>query len=246
MINEIDVRGLNAVSSLIKQTGYSYFVIYRPSNGTKIPVFEYQPTTAAGNIKAVKAFEQWAETVGVNSCIYEILIFQDLRTRSDADGNVEVLGKSTGTNGKMRFTFVLQDISTVARDSGSSSPNPVNIQEIVQNAIQADRQTQLLEKLVDQFEDIQDRLEDLEESKSGGLAEYLPLLMQLKGNQPAALADQVADSAPVNADLVELREALRILKRNDPKYIPHLGKLAQISEDQPGLFRTLITTLEGM
>jgi len=60
-------------------------------------------------------------------------------------------------------------------------------------------------------------------------------------------ADNIADPAAEKILLVErLSEAIDRLEKNDPKIVEHIEKLASISEQNPALFKMLITNLETL
>ncbi len=245
-MHDIDLRGKAAVLSVMEQTGAQYFSVYRAASTSRIPVFEcMKKGSSAANTRA--QFRKWAETIETTQgapVVYEIVIFNSLEI--DDDG--EIKGRSKGTVGKVKFSFILAEAAAQhAAPQYSPSTQHENPRDQFERLFEMFENRMRENELLRRLEEIEMRLDDRDDDGGGGstldtIALLAGLLNQKQG--PALAGPEVAEDR--KQEIEKIRRAVAVLQKHDDHLGDDLLKLAQIAEQSPERFSMLIQTLRGL
>lgn len=241
---EVDILGADNVAEFIKTTGLTKFSIDRiGSSRGNLPIFEVLNSTT--NDKAVSEFKRWAQIIN-NSNAYKLTLFDKVENVLDENGEERTL-KSKSKNNKSEIYFKLK-----AEEAGQITGASANNYEDIKRQVLADIQNeQRIKALEDKIKELEEETEEEEAEDLSGLSGLnLPNILNAinaiksMNSQPNNTAINGVNEN--NTKLANINKAIKILHKHDASIDTDLLKLAEIAEENPAMFNTLLTTLRKM
>lgn len=241
---EVDIIGADNVAEFIKTTGLTKFSIDRiGSSRGNLPVFEI--LNSGTNDKAVAEFKRWAQIIN-NSNAYKLTLFDKVENSIDENGEERLL-KSKSKNNKAEIYFKLK-AEDQREISGAASVNSYEeIRRQVLADIQNEERIKALESRIAELEEEEEEEEDLSGLNGLNLPNILNAINAIKAmntQNTTATINGVEDEKSVK--LANINKAIKILHKHDTQIDTDLLKLADIAENSPSVFNTLLTTLRKM
>lgn len=258
------IVGTDKVLEYLVLTKCKHFRIYRGSNG-KTPVFFYEE---AGGTEVCKSqFNQWADLNNYSQPIeYAMVIYPKGKPTGRAtDDSDDSAGSSRDT---IRVPFYLVS-PTGAMPMQNQLPAVIpgmmgtaETQEEMAKRIREEIESEI------EYDDLYEEVQEMKNSQAqtmAGISKIIgyitPMLDGLFGGDAAAapalghtqqappraahLAGTPDTETRVNPEVMRLTRAINTLKEKDPDIVVHLEKLAHMSQNNPVMFTSLISMLNG-
>ena len=217
------------IFDIIRQTGWKY---YRVTDSANNQVYSMNDPEMPID-QAIKRLENFLKTqIG----LYQIKIY-------------EKSGKENGRGGSVRnnYTYTVQ----LGNSSSNGSDSPI-IAGMTQETFDSRIEEKIgaLRKEMELNRKIEDLQRENNELKQGSpwikhLEPFIPVILNRFGIAPveSTITGNETDQAEINITRQKLAKALQILEKNDPDFVIHLEKIAEISETQPGIYKIMVQKL---
>ena len=242
---EVDIIGADNVAEFIKTTGLTKFSVDRiGSSRGNLPVFEVLNSNT--NDKAVSEFKRWAQIIN-NSNAYKLTLFDKVENVLDENGEERTL-KSKSKNNKSEIYFKLKAEDQHQVNGVTSANNYEDIKKQVLADIQNEQRIKALEDKIKQLEEEADEeeAEDLSGLNGLNLPNILNAINAIKSMSSQPSNPTINGVNDQNNKLANINKAIKILHKHDANIDTDLLKLAEIAEDNPAMFNTLLNTLRKM
>lgn len=244
----VDYNTPEKVVKYIELTNLTKFIIQR-ANSTGIYYSIYELNSSDSNKTAVEEFKKFSEIINENIA-YKIILFDFCEQVIDDNGNLKIK-KTRDKYNKNEATFCFSNIGTQnnlqssqAENKGAFDYNSMRA-DIIKEISKAQEDNLVLNEIKNlklKFEQFENEEEEEDTNISGNsdqLAQVMGLINLFKSQSSSKINGN--DEIKIN-----INKALKILLKNDKQLDTDLLKLADISESNPKMFETLLTTLRNM
>lgn len=258
---DVDLIGISAVSSVIKQSDLPRFIILRRGAGRgATPIYEALKSDSSE--KAKRDFEQWANTLLAanpnNNVQYELIAFDDTALDEEdfaSDGKMK-----RSRSKRIRFSFMLKAPSdnlgvingkpeVIQPDMSSFVPRS-EVDKMITDAVEKTLLKIQIKRLEDKINELEEEDEEEDEEEIGGVGgsamaflDKLGALMNAKKPEEAAI-NGIEGENTKEAKIKRLNEAIKTLAKHDKDIDKSLAKLAEIAETKPDTFQQLLSMLQ--
>lgn len=253
MSSVVDFIGADSIAQLFDLHKLNNWRILRKNEqGNTIPIAEDIKSRSPAQAK--NSFLEWSRIILAgnpkNNKIYDIELFNFSEVEEE-EGSIN--RKRTQ---KVRFNFQL----VASNEFGQAQPYMYNNAVDINTALENERLKLKLEMLTEKiaqleaehYHDEEEEEEEENETDNNFLNAFLGAIFSKYNNQ-----DKSAYMGSIEKEKVEQNEqkeeyqkrltaALKILRKNDKKFLVHIEKLADISEKKPQMFNMLIGSLDSM
>ena len=231
---EVDIIGANKLAEFIKNSGFTKFVIERIAP-SKAVIYEF--THGNNNTEAVNEFEKFANLFN-NSIAYKIILFDEI-------------GKNKP---KKEVSFVITN-GTQNHLSGAQTFNKADIYREVYADIQRKQNEERILQRLDELDAKLNQTEEEEEEEEsnaqpgaipglGNIQNILTLVELFKGLSGKHTQAPVING--INEEKIQnINKAIDILSKHNDNIDQDLLKLANIAENNPEMFKMLLSTLRN-
>ena len=244
-----DFYGIDNILNYIKLSDLSKFEVYHIGQDLKEqPLYSnYECNTNEG---ALMRFESLSKSLNPNTP-YKIVLFDTLKVEAREDGTTS-LKKSISKKDKMSATFCINSVYGSSEQTTNKVNNMLDVSSLKSDIINEINKHKEENEILKEIKKLSDRLDylesDEEEEEISGDNNQLNQLMGLIGllkNQTNPTLNGAEENALTDEKAI-LNQAIKRLYVKNKNLASDLTKLADISENNPEMFKMLINSLRNL